>query len=76
VKNSPFIAYIKVFVKLHKKTSGSNRLDICCQGYCLELHSKDFSRRSLFINKLLTKKFSRINFWTSCVLQNESSLPN
>jgi len=32
-------------------------LDIYCHGHNPEQHSEDFSRRSLFVKKLLTKEF-------------------
>jgi len=43
-----------VKVKMKGFIFNSFDLDVCCQGHNPKQHSKNFSRRSLFIRKLLT----------------------
>jgi hypothetical protein len=50
-----------------------NDLDICCQEHGPEQCLKDFSRRLLFVEKLLTKEVLKIerNFTTPCTFRCE-----
>lgn len=47
-------------IKIALPQDDENGVDICCQGYDSDQHSKGFSQRLLFIQKLLIKK-KRIN---------------
>jgi len=49
-----------VIIYKNGPTSDDLDLDIYCQGHDSEQHAEDFSRRSLFVKKLLTKEIRKI----------------